>query len=65
MHATMEESQKVAGKLNKKEETKEGAVTCGVYTSYAVMVGIPTTMLIFLLVVSMNGGQVMVEHFFK
>ena len=46
------------GKLTKDEATKEGAVTCSVYTSYAAMAGIPMTIFILLLAMSMNGGQI-------
>merc|ERR1711871_1911104 len=49
------------GKLTKKEVTKEGAVTCSVYTSYAMMVGVPMTILIFMLVLAQNGSQVIVN----
>ena len=45
------------GKLTKDEATKEGAVTCSVYTSYAAMAGIPMTIFILLLAMSMNGGR--------
>merc|ERR1711871_636191 len=49
------------GKLTEKEKTAEGAVTCSVYTSYAGKVGVAMSSLIFLLVIAMNGQQVIVN----
>ena len=54
-------SKQEKGKLTAKEATAEGAVTCSVYTSYAAKVGVPLSILIFLLVASMNGQQVVVN----